>query len=206
MLKELKTSLPQPKYGTSPHSDSALPHRCAQAALSARRLLRECISCAPHRPGRPPRAARLHGVHLGGQEVCRYAQYVAGGGFVCSLIAQVRTTTTSTRTKSWWRWACLISSVHSSTPSPRALHLRALRSTTKLARARLCATHSPPFFVVRASRPSYTRSQSPAALSILFLTRLLYYTPYACLGAIVITAAVHRTRSLVSTTPNNYCK
>ena len=31
------------------------------------------------------------------------------------------------------------------------------------------------------------------ALAILFLTRLLYYTPYACLGAIVITAAVHRT-------------
>lgn len=53
--------------------------------------------------------------------------------------------------------------------------------------------------IVRSLTPTLT------ALSILFLTRLLYYTPYACLGAIVITAAVHRTLSLVYplTTDNN---
>lgn len=166
VLKELKTSLPQPKYETTLHGDTVL--------TAARRLPSQLDGYSGSAFPVPliGQAALL--ALLAFMESISVAKKFAGTGrtvhhsrcAVRSPMAQVRTTTTSTPTKSWWRWACPILSAHSSTPSPRAPRSRALRSTTRSARARLCATHSPLCFVVRLSDPLYARSHQHSQHSL----------------------------------------
>ena len=70
VLKELNTTLPEPRYSIVRWCVQRMTQ--TQATVGAGRLLGQCIPRSAHRPSSVARIAGLHGVHLRCEEVCRY--------------------------------------------------------------------------------------------------------------------------------------